>query len=140
MTKSRRRIRTWKDQLPWLAAGALLGGLVAGLEGQVSPALLGWLVGGITGVAGVIGCLKGPRPDELDLAGVKFAWLWGGFAGLALGIGLAVWAVSAGHGLHWPALPAEQASFGLGIVLVLGVQMLAWGGILLWWRWRKGAL
>ncbi|MEI6418382.1 MAG: hypothetical protein WCO82_04880 [Sphingomonadales bacterium] len=140
MTSHPRRIRTWKDQLVWVGVGAIGGAGLVAVQGLVPPAWLGWATGLLSGGIGVWSCLKGPRPDELDLAGVKFAWLWGGFAGMSLGFGLAVWAALAGRGLHWPQLVGEQAAFALGIVLVLGAQMLAWGAILLWWRWRKGAL
>ncbi|WP_156256865.1 hypothetical protein [Sandarakinorhabdus oryzae] len=141
MTQSRkRRLRRWTDHAAYLLIGVVIAMGVQLAQGRVAPAVIGWLVGLVMAAAGLWACLKGPRVDEVALAGVKFAWLWGGFAGLALGFGLFQWAVLAGSGIGWPASPAELRAFAAGIIIVIGVQLLAYLAILAGWWWRKGGL
>ncbi len=138
MTNSReRRLRRWSDHGAMLLLGAGLAAFIQLVAGRVSPAIIGWGTGLLMAGLGLWACLKGPRVDELALAGVKFAWLWGGFAGLALGFGLFQWAVLAGGGIAWPHAPAQQQAFAAGIIIVIGVQMLAYLAILAGWWWRK---
>lgn len=138
MTQSRkRRLRRWSDHGAMLLLGIGLAVLIQFLSRHVAPAFIGWGLGLVMAGLGLWACLKGPRVDELALAGVKFAWLWGGFAGLAVGLGLFQWAVLAGAGIAWPQLPGERQAFAAGIIIVIGVQMLAYLAILAGWWWRK---
>ena len=136
----KRRLRQWADHGRMALIGLALGIAIQISKDQLPPALIGWAVGLLIAGLGLWACLKGPRVDEMSLAGVKFAWLWGGFAGMALGIGLFQWAVLAGEGLGWPSAPGELRAFAAGIIIVVGGQMLAYLAILAgWWR-RKGGL
>jgi hypothetical protein len=138
MTQTRkRRLRRWSDHAAMMALGAGIAVLIQVAAPRVPATAIGWAVGLFMAGLGLWACLKGPRVDEMSLAGVKFAWLWGGFAGLAVGLGLFQWAVLAGSGLNWPRQPAELGAFAAGIIIVIGVQMLAYLAILAAWWWRK---
>lgn len=136
----KRRLRQWQDHVRMMLIGVGIAFLIQLGIGRLSPSAMGIGVGVLAAGLGLWACLKGPRVDEMSLAGAKFAWLWGGFAGLALGLGLAVWSVLAGGGLGWPVTPGELRSFGLGVILIIGTQMLAYLAILAGWWWRKGGL
>ena len=136
----KRRLRRWQDQ-SWMVLVAIVVAIAIQFAAdRVAPPVIGWTVSSFIAAIGLWTCLKGPRVDELALAGLKFAWLWGGFAAMVLGIGLATWAILAGPLPAWPSTPAGLASFSFGIILVLAAQMLAYLAILGIWRWRKGGL
>lgn len=135
---SNRRLRGWRDHLAYAGLGMALG--VAGMLaiGRVAPLWLGLSATAIMAGAGLTACLKGGRVDEVALAGVKFAWLWGGFFGLTAAMGLGVWAGASGLGLAWPQLPAEQRAFAAGIAITIAAQFAGHLLVLAGWWWRAG--
>ncbi len=138
MTQARkRRLRRWSDHAAMMLLGVGIAMVIQVAADRVPPAVIGWVIGLLMAGLGLWACLKGPRVDEMSLAGVKFAWLWGGFAGLAVGLGLFQWAVLAGRGIGWPVAAGEIRAFGTGVIIVIGVQMLAYLAILAGWWWRK---
>ncbi|MBU6166304.1 MAG: hypothetical protein KGQ52_09230 [Alphaproteobacteria bacterium] len=142
MTKSverRRRFFGPSDLWPLVLLGFGLGvGLQAGGR-LLPPAVTAIGLALLLLAAGLWACRLGPRMDEMWLAGAQWAWLWGGFAGIVIGAGLAQWAFVTAAGLHWPATLREHGTFAAGILLVLGIQALAYLAFLaLWWRRRGG--
>ncbi|OYU13865.1 MAG: hypothetical protein CFE37_13925 [Alphaproteobacteria bacterium PA4] len=136
---SRRRLRDGRDYLLYLGLGVAMGAALAFATGRVPPVVSGGAVALVTLIAGVAACWRGGRVDEFDLAAVKFAWLWGGFAGLALGLGLAVWGWQAGGGLGLDLArftSNETRAFAGGIALLIGLQLGLYLIVLALWRRR----
>jgi hypothetical protein len=140
-SKPRRRLRDQRDYLAYAALGGAIGTALVLSEGRVSPVVSGSAVALVTLGAGIMACLRGGRVDEFSLSAVKFAWLWGGFAGLALGLGLAVWALLTGQGvaLDLAGFSAGEArAFAGGIALVIGLQLALYLVVLAAF-WRRAA-
>jgi hypothetical protein len=140
-SKPRRRLRDRRDYLAYAAVGGAIGAALVLGEGRVSPAVSGSAVALVTLGAGVFACRRGGRVDEFSLSAVKFAWLWGGFAGMALGMGLAIWALLTGQGvaLDLPRFSADEArAFAGGIALVIALQLVLYLVVLAAF-WRRAA-
>lgn len=140
-SKPRRRLRDRRDYLAYAGLGGAIGTALVLSAGQVSPVVSGCAVALVALSAGIFACLRGGRVDEFSLSAVKFAWLWGGFAGLAAGLGLAVWALQTGQGVAFdlPSYSAAQArAFAAGIGLVIGLQLTLYLLVLAAF-WRRAA-
>lgn len=138
MTGSPRSLRDWRYVAKMASVGFVLGIAGFAFAPRAGPVWTALLCVVVFAAAGVWGCLRGGRIDEVVLAAHKTAWLWGGWAGSVIGVGLVVWGGLRFGGLRFD-LPsysvADAGALATGAAIVVGCQylfhLLVWSG---WWR------
>lgn len=133
-------LRDWRQFALFVAIGASLGVMIPLLIRFASPAIAGIVVAAGMIIAGWASCRFGGRLDEAMLEAVKWAWLWGGSAGIGVAMGVAVWGYGAfmTAGAGFALTPQTAGAIGFGAALVVGVQMIfhlcLWA---YWWRAKR---
>ena len=130
----------WRDALmAWIATGVIMGGGLLLRGAPPSTRILGTTAcAGLAIVWGfwfAIRILR--RADEFHLEASKFAWHWGGLAGVA--VSAPIYVFVAVDGLHWidPSTPTSKAlgvAFGMGYGLLLVAQLVGFVAVNIWWK------
>ena len=141
----RRTVEVWK-----YAGIGMLGGmaicylpfLIAFGPGFSGARVLAWTASSSAAMVWVFvyARLAFKRHDEFGREASKFAWYWGGTAGLAASMPLYVFIVLGG--LHWidPSRPVRvdlARAFVMGFGLPVLAQLAGFLAVLMWWRLAK---
>lgn len=134
-------LRDWRQFAAQVAFGLCLGAAIPLIIKFASPAAAGLVVAAAMIAAGYLFCRFGGRLDEAMLEAVKWAWLWGGSAGLGIAAGVAVWGfgtASLTGAISFELTPQTAAAIGAGAVIVAGAQivlhLVLWA---YWWRTKR---
>ena len=136
----RRTFLWWRDALiAWTGTAVIMGsGLLfkgAPPGGRILWATACAVLAMVWGVWIAIRVVR--RTDEFHLEASKFAWHWGGLAGIIVSAPVYVF-VEAG-GLHWidPSRPSSKAlglALAMGYGLLLISQLVGFVAVNVWWK------
>lgn len=137
----------WRDALlAWGGAAAIMGAGLFLLKGDLSASPGGRILAGVGfaalamgwGVWFAVRIVR--RSDEFHMESSKFAWHWGGLAGLVVSAVAYVFVMMGG--LHWlnPAAPAGRDlanAFAQGYGLAIVSQLIGFIVVFIWWKASK---